>query len=266
MTPEAADTTTIGIIYQPSFLEGFSTSVDWYRIDIADAIGQLTSQNVVTGCFNGDTSLCQYVHRQGDLPNGSIERVDNLFINLARQYISGVDLEMSYRRNVEWFGTGAQTLAWRFYGTYLDHNWIQNKGGPRDERVTQLGPGVTTGPLPRYKFTTNVNYRIGAFSAFLQGRWINSGILDRLRVQSTTNIPNSIDDNTVPSTFYLDMNLGYKAGSNENLDIYLNVTNLLDRAPVSTPDIIGRAGTSEFTAGLYDTIGRRFALGLNYRF
>ena len=266
VTPEAADTTTVGIVYQPSFIEGFSTSVDWYRIDIADAIGQLTSQNVVTGCFNGDASLCQYVHRRDDQPSGVIERVDNLFINLATQYISGVDLETSYRRNVEWFGSSAQSLTWRFYATYLDHNWIQNKGGPRDERVGQLGPGITTGPLPRYKFTTNVNYRIGPISAFLQGRWIDDGMLDRLRVESTTNIPNSIDDNSVPSTFYVDMNLGYKPGSDENLNIYLNVTNLLDRAPVSTPDIIGRAGTTEFTPGLYDTVGRRFVLGLNYRF
>jgi outer membrane receptor protein involved in Fe transport len=107
---------------------------------------------------------------------------------------------------------------------------------------------------------------MGPVSAFLQGRWIADGKLDRLRVESTTNIPNSIDDNTVPSTFYMDMNLAYKAGSDENLDLYLNVTNLLDRSPVSTPDIIGRAGTSEFTAGLYDQVGRRFVLGLNYRF
>jgi outer membrane receptor protein involved in Fe transport len=62
------------------------------------------------------------------------------------------------------------------------------------------------------------------------------------------------------------MNVGYKAGSDENLDIYFNVTNLLDRAPVSTPDIIGRTGTTEFTGGLYDQVGRRFVLGLNYRF
>ncbi len=76
---------------------------------------------------------------------------------------------------------------------------------------------------------------------FLLGRWIDGGKLDRLRVESDTNIPNSIDDNTVPSTFYTNLNLSYTAGENDNFEAYtLNVTNLFDRAPVSPPGIIGR--------------------------
>ncbi len=267
VAPEEADTITAGIVYQPSFLEGFSTSVDWYSIDIADAIGQLTSQNVVTACFNGDQSLCQYVHRRDDAPNGVIERVDNLFINLANQRISGIDLEMSYRRSLELLGGGPESVTWRFFGTYLDENSIQNEGGARDERAGQVGAGVAgAGALPKYKFTTNMSYRNGPASVFLQGRWMDGGVLDRLRVESATNIPNSIEDNTVASTFYMDLNLGYSTGHDDNLNVYLNVTNLLDRAPVLAPGIIGRAGTTEFNNSIHDLIGRRFVLGMNYRF
>ena len=266
VTPEAADTTTVGIVLQPSFIEGFSTSVDWYRIDIADAIAQLTSQNVVNACFNGDQTQCQYVHRRDDLPNGVIERVDNLFINLQNQLISGVDLEMAYRRNFTG-GGGPHSMTLRFYGTYLRENSVQNRGGTRDERAGQLGPGIAAGiTLPKYKFTSNVSYRIGPFSAFLQGRWIDGGVLDRLRVESTTNIPNSIDDNSVASTFYTDLNLGYTTGQEDNLNVYLNVTNLLDRQPVLAPGIIGRAGTQEFNTFVHDVVGRRYVVGLNYKF
>ena len=270
VTPESADTTTVGIVWQPAFLEGVSTSVDWYKIDITDAIGQLTSQTVVTNCFNGDQSLCQYVHRRDDAPNGVIERVDNLFINLANQLISGVDLEMAYRRNIDWFGGGPESLTARFYGTYLHENSIQNKGAPRDERAGQLGPGLGAGAgaLPKYKFTTNVSYRNGPASIFLQGRWIDGGLLDRLRTESDVNIPGvlTIDDNSVSSTFYLDLNLGYTMGRDDNLDLSFNVTNLLDRAPVLAPMIIGRAGTTEFNTAIHDVVGRRYALSVNYRF
>jgi outer membrane receptor protein involved in Fe transport len=268
--PEEADTTTVGVVFQPAFLEGFSMSVDWYKIDISDAIGQLTSQTVVSNCFNGDLTLCQYVHRRDDAPNGVIERVDNLFINLANQLISGIDLETSYRRDIDWFGSGPESLTWRFYGTYLHENSIQNEGGPRDERVGQLGPTleVGAGALPKYKFTTNVSYRNGPASIFLQGRWIDGGILDRLRTESDVNIPGvlTIDDNTVASTFYMDLNLGYATGKDDNLDLFFNVTNLLDRAPVLAPNIIGRAGTQEFNNFIHDVVGRRYALGFNYRF
>jgi len=57
--------------------------------------------------------------------------------------------------------------------------------------------------------------------------------LDRLRVESTTNIPNSIEDNSVPSIFYTDLNLGYTRGNSDNLYIYFNATNLFDRAATS---------------------------------
>jgi iron complex outermembrane receptor protein len=273
--PEKADTTTIGLVLKPSFLAGFTATVDWYRIDIDDAIAQLSAQNIVTGCFNGDTTLCQYVIRRDGLPNGFIDRVENLFINLQVQKISGVDLELNYRTQL---GQTGQTLGWRFYGTFLDHNAIQNRDGPVDERVGQLGPGIANvGGLPRYRFTTHLTYGIGPFSAFLQGRWIDGGILDRTfrecRADCTRARPDgtleqdpfTIEDNTVPSTFYMDMTLKFRA-LDDDLEIYGTVTNLLDREPVYTPGVIGRAGTNEFNAFLYDVVGRRYVVGFNYRF
>ncbi len=133
VAPEEADTTTVGFVYQPAALDGFAMSVDWYRIDITDAIGQLTSQDVVSGCFRGDQLLCSFVQRRDGAPNGAIDRVDNLFINLANQLIEGVDLETSYRRNFSLLGGGAESVTWRFYATYLGENSIQNKGAVRDE-------------------------------------------------------------------------------------------------------------------------------------
>src|SRR4029079_5088091 len=35
-SPETADTTTVGIVLQPNFLERFQASVDWWKIDISD--------------------------------------------------------------------------------------------------------------------------------------------------------------------------------------------------------------------------------------
>jgi outer membrane receptor protein involved in Fe transport len=276
VAPEAADTTTFGVVYRPSWLEGLSTSLDWYRIDISDAIGQLTAQNIVTSCFTGaDASLCQYVVRRDNQPNGVIERVETLFINIAKQKISGIDLETTYRHDVKLFGGGPEQIVWRFIGTHLDDNSLQNRGALPDQRVGQLGPGLTGGiALPKNKFTTNVSYRNGPFTAFLQGRWYDNGILDRTRKESAVNLIDpatgraiaTIDDNTVPSTFYADLNLSYTLGSEDNLETYLNVTNVFDRAPVLTPDVIGRAGTTEFNTSIYDVVGRRFILGFNYKF
>jgi outer membrane receptor protein involved in Fe transport len=48
--------------------------------------------------------------------------------------------------------------------------------------------------------------------------------------------------------------------------VYFNVTNLFDREPPLAPNVIGRAGTTEFNTSVHDVLGRRYAIGLNYRF
>ncbi len=50
------------------------------------------------GCFLGDAVLCQYIIRSGNPTTGPIERIDSLFINLAKQKIEGVDIELGYSR------------------------------------------------------------------------------------------------------------------------------------------------------------------------
>ena len=41
MQPENADTTTAGVVFQPrKGIDRLSISVDWYKIDISDAIAQ----------------------------------------------------------------------------------------------------------------------------------------------------------------------------------------------------------------------------------
>ena len=41
---EIADTIAAGIVYRPAWLDGFATSLDYYRIEIDDAIATLTAQ------------------------------------------------------------------------------------------------------------------------------------------------------------------------------------------------------------------------------
>lgn len=257
--PEEADTTTIGAVYQPVWADGLSFSLDWYDIDVQDAIDQLSSQNVVDGCFQGDASLCQFVHR--DPASNEIVRVDNLFINLANQRISGMDLEVNYSFPVTLLGGADELMTWRFFGTWLEENSIKNPDAPRDDRVGQMAGGFG---LPEYKLTSNLTYTSGPFTAFLQGRWIDSGILDRFRTEGV-----DIDDNTVDSVFYTDLNLSY-SGQQINgqwgWEVFFNVTNLFDEEPPPAPGTVGRTGTNEFNTGLHDVLGRRYMAGLRVNF
>jgi len=265
VNPEEADTTTVGLVFQPSFLEGFQTSVDWYDITVSGAIAQLGSQALVDGCtVLGDTSLCQFIIRSGDPRTGTIERIDNLFINLAEQKIEGVDVEMSYRRGLELLGGGPESFAVRLFGSRLLANSIQNRGQALDERAGQIG-GLG---LTKWKATGLLTYTNGPYSGTLIGRYFGGGTLDRTLVESATPIVGrvTIDDNTVGSVFYTDLTLGWRPESFEGLHAFATITNLLDRAPPQSPSAIGRTGPNEVSGLIHDTVGRRFVVGVNYSF
>jgi iron complex outermembrane recepter protein len=264
VAPEKADTTTVGLVLQPNFLSGFQASVDWYKIDISDAITQLTSQQLVDRCVAGDASLCQYVQRSGNPVSGTIVQIDSLFINLNSQKIEGVDVELSYRHSLELLGRGAEKLSARLFGTRLMHNINQAPGGTPDELVGQVG-GIG---LPKWKATAVLGYSNGPYSASIIGRYIGKGILDRTLVESNARITGktTIDDNHVGSVFYTDLSLGYEPTAIEGLRIFGAMTNAFDRAPPQAPPAIGRTGVLDLPTAIHDVIGRRFTLGVEYKF
>ena len=287
VAPEEADTLTAGIVYQPNWLEDFSVSLDWYDIDISGALAQLGSQQIVDNCRSGDLSLCQYVIT----PNGAvtnptsndfraIDRVEALFINLQNQVVSGIDMEMSYRTDVNWLGNGSESLSWRFLFSRLDENSIQTKGGSVDDRTGQIG-GFG---FAENKVTTSVTYNYDNYTAFLQARWTDGGILDRTFLESSTRIPASarpvgsplvlcdnnanvctIDDNSIPSITYLDARFSGRF-QEDKMEVFFNINTLANREPIFTPGTIGRTGVGTGINQLYDALGRRYTLGVNYEF
>jgi iron complex outermembrane receptor protein len=262
VAPEKADTTTVGIVFQPSFLTGFQASVDWWNIDISDAITQLTSQQLVDRCVAGDASLCQYVIRAG---NNDIIQIDSLFINLNNQKIEGVDIELGYRRGVELLGGGPENVSLRLFGTRLMHNVTQAPGGTPDEQVGQI---ATVG-LPKWKATGILTYANGPVSSSVIGRFVGAGILDRTLRESATAIAGvtTIDNNQVGSAFYTDLTLNFSPPAFEGLRVYGTAQNVLDHAPPQTPGAIGRTGIADTAGGaIHDQLGRRYTVGVEYKF
>lgn len=262
VNPEEADTWTFGGVYQPKWLDGLSLSVDWYEVSIAGAIGSLTPQQVVDFCYAGATDLCARVHR---LPDGTLNLVEAIALNIDAARVSGVDIEGAYRTEVNWFGGGEQ-LAVRVFSSYLGANSITNFGSPKQERAGQLGasPNQPSLELPRWKVTANANYRRGPLSAFLQLRYISGGNLDNGAVEGV-----DIDNNHVDSVIYTDLHLSYDVSLFKgNWQVYADVTNLLDKDPPLVVNDFGWFGatTNQTNAGLHDLLGRRFTVGVRFNY
>lgn len=262
VSPEKADTVTYGAVFQPGgFLQGFSASVDWYDIQINDAIGTITQQNIVNWCADGSApQLCQYVVRApptGNQTAGTILSVNTTFLNLADQRIRGADGELRYDHSIHLIG-GNERLGGRAFINHVAEN-------------SQLVQGTTARDFlsleqPAWTILADVIYMNGPLRTFLEGRWLDGHTLNRTY---NTGLPGSltVDDNWVSSVFYMNLNLSYDfSWSNVKVTAFGSINNLLDRAPPQTPTLVGAGGTALPSELLYDTIGRAYTIGFKVAF
>lgn len=262
VAPEAADTLTFGVVYQPSWLEGFGMSVDAFDVKIAGAIGQLGAQAIVDQCRQGATQLCSYIQRGSD---GFISVVYNLFINTAQARARGIDYEFSYARPVSWFGTDGRLRA-RLIASYVNELSTTQSGAAKVDLAGQTG---AAGGAPDWQGTFSLSYEHGPLSATVQERYINAGKYNSTYVQGVSPSPTivGIDDNTVASMATTNLELAYRGelSSRGTWQTYLNVANLFDKDPPLVASF-GFTGSLQTNSSLFDIYGRRYSLGVRFNF
>lgn len=107
---ETADTLTVGLVFQPTFLRGFDLSVDYYDIKVADAISSLSNSQLMAECYGStsgtDNRFCNVITRDAE---GQITKILNLEENLDDLRASGVDVAARYRFDLD---------AWKVPGDF----------------------------------------------------------------------------------------------------------------------------------------------------
>jgi iron complex outermembrane receptor protein len=264
VAPEEADTITAGIVYQPSWLTGFTMTLDWYDIKIADAVGRLNTQDIIVRCFEGATSLCPLVTRDS---NGIITDVANVYININEERANGIDLELNYNRNLDgtWldlFEDRSESINIRLLGSQLTERSTTVPGSYQD-LVGEIPPGgdIRQSAYPEFVFTTSLAYTAGPLTARVQTRYYDGGVIElddeRPVVINGVAYP-AVADNSVPASWWTDFRLSYQRGGWE---YFGHVINLFDQDPPASPRL-GSRGNTQF----YDTKGQRFVVGARFQF
>lgn len=254
--PEIANTTTLGMVWQPGWAQNLSLSLDVYDIEIEDAIDQLGTDEIIDRCYiQGAQDICSLITRvDGDPP--LIRNILNVYVNVAEAITRGADLEVSYARPVSIVGGDAESIAFRFFANYLDE---VSFGFAGVEPVNEAG----SLEYPEWLSTAQFVYSRGPFSMMLQTRYRDATIRNELWVEGV-----DIEDNSVPSRTYTNLNLSYDfEWGGTNAQAYFYVGNLFDEDPPMVAGGIG--GTSGRAAylgpeatGIFDVLGRTFTVGL----
>ena len=275
LDPEEADTTGAGIVYQPSFLPGFSASVDYWNIDLKDAIGTISAQQIVDQCtVKGRPEFCSLIN--GGLPLGQIPRDAILVqpLNLAEQKVRGIDIDMSYRTALSDLVSGAPgNLTLRALGTHYIKNYTDNTITlPTDTAGQNTGGGPAS-----WRWNTSLTYDVRSFSGTFSARGVSAGTYGNNLIECTSGCPVSTTDfptinvNHIAGEIFFDAALSYTmmVGKAEDTEVktYFNVRNLTNKDPVIVAG--GPSGlpydTVTTNPANYDTLGRVFQLGVKVK-
>jgi iron complex outermembrane recepter protein len=262
LTPEAADTTTVGFAIRGSgALQGLRASVDYYDIDLDNAIATLTPQLLVTRCRTQGL-YCDLVDLN---PNGSVAQVRTVFQNLNRLQTKGFDVEVNYAHAL-----GVGTLSAGVLATRLEHLATTDITGLTIERAGVTGNNVSGGGagLPKWQINSLVTYATGPLSLTLEGRFIDDGLFDATLIGPeqagyNVNLPNSTNTNHVASAVYVNLGARYKLPSQgtRNIELFAGIQNLLDRDPPVAPSNQGATNMI-----LFDALGRAYRVGVRLGF
>lgn len=251
LTPEIADTTSFGIVYSPSWLPQFSGSIDYYSIDIDDAIATLGNQEIVDRCAAGETQACSLMVRDAA---GNITALLAIPINVAQQETEGFDIQATWAQDMGRFGT----LTFRALVSHIENLTLIN-GPVKTESAGLNSIGVFN--TPDWRWFGSLDYTLSDLSLTASARGFGSGVYDNAWVSGV-----NIDDNSIPGATYYDLAGAYRfqfAGDN-NIEAYFKIENLLDE----DPEVVAAASISglQTNPALYDVIGRAYRIGFRVSF
>jgi len=254
---EKGDSFTAGVVINPrsiSALRNFVLTVDYFNVQIKDAIVFTPLQFTLAQCYNqGNQDYCSQVVRraaaQGGNSAGSIDQVNSTYRNSGGTKTSGVDTTVTWRQNLANWGLDG-TLGLRGSYTHLISGYtVPVPGSDRDYFAGEIGAS-------RDRFTINGSYDIQGVGLTVTGTWLSQASVDD---QLTGERPGSDPAVRVRPQFYLDSQLRFRTA--DKFEFFVGGDNLLDNKPPYIADIGSSAG-QDTDAGTYDPLGRRYYAGV----
>ncbi|MHB9880539.1 TonB-dependent receptor domain-containing protein [Pacificimonas sp. ICDLI1SI03] len=239
LVPEVSNTLTFGTSITPSFLPGFNLSVDYYDIDIGNAIFALGRDNTVISCAAGNQVACDNIERDG---NGTITTIFANQQNIATFQTSGIDFEASYVRPL-----GNGNVRVRGVATYID-KFVFEDGVARVDSAGLVGAGGSFA-IPEWRANVSLGYDDDNVGGDVRVRYVDGGV-HRFEAASATPLVN----NSVDSRTYVDLGLRFKVS--DEFRVAFNVNNVFDvNAPLST-----------VAPALYDIYGTYYTVSTKVNF
>ena len=269
LLPEDSDTTTIGFVWTPEFLERLEMSIDYYEIEIDGVIREITEQNIVNACYDADKNttrdpnneFCQLVLRNnsGGLIGPKEFGVDRTRRNGGVLKVEGIDFQVAWGIDI---GAGALDLG--LVGSYILGNDQQDTVDSDVFSCEGLGGATCLRPSPELTFIQTTAWTQGPVSVQLVWTFIDEVKQDSIAFGSRDASEFALVK--LDSQHYFDLSGVFEI--NDTWSVRAGIQNLLDEDPPIPGNDWG--GTTEVSGNtypaIYDPLGRKYWFGVKAAF
>lgn len=170
LTPETSTSTTFGFVYSPSYIDGLSLTLDWYEIEIEDAIVGVGSTTIMNGCYIGEQQVfCDLLTR---LNSGDLEDLLSSVSNIGSFTVSGVDFNVVYRAGELPLVPGEWKFTW---DTAFVDDYEQCVTGATATTCTDfVGFNQGDASLPAFKSQFDIDWTYGDWEVTWRMRFIGA--------------------------------------------------------------------------------------------
>jgi outer membrane receptor protein involved in Fe transport len=268
LDPESADTWTVGVVFTPTFIDGFSMTVDYWNITVEDTIGTVPSPTALDQCLlTGSAEYCSLITRDSQgtlwlLPEAQIVATN---VNIGETKTSGWDVGLNYALGMNDWGT----LSFAFMGTYLDEFIVTPLPGVSEYDCAGFyGQGNCGTPLPELRTRLRTTWAT-PWNVDLSLNW---RYFDSVTIDAASNDPDLADpsvvfpgvDKVLDSQNYLDIAAVYTYA--EKYTFSMGINNVTDEDPPISGQVGAGFGNGNTYPQVYDALGRYVFFGLSAKF
>ena len=248
---EEADSFTLGVIFTPAFAENLSVALDFYDIEIENAIRVPTGTEILARCHDidpaaFDPSCGGLVFRD---PNaGPVLEVNGIANNEDTIETSGLDLEVSYL--VDQLGPGNLYIG--FTANYLDTYDVTGLAGDKQDLKGEV-------LFPELRFNVNLSYDLNDLNVYTQLRYWDE------TVDRNDDNPHNDNLNEFDAAVYVDLRASYQV--TDSFNVFIGSNNLFDQDPedMGFAHKYFQQGTNT-NGTAFDTTGRQWYAGIRSTF
>ncbi|MBB3806711.1 iron complex outermembrane receptor protein [Xanthomonas arboricola] len=252
LQPETSTSKTLGFVYSPGWVTGLDISLDWWNIEIEDAIDTQTVQETLDSCYlAGIANACSLIQRE---PTGEVSNLLAVPNNIARIEAEGYDLTVGYRLpDTAW---GSFSVVWD--STYMSKFVVEKPLQDPETRVGLYRGGSARDNNWRIRSNLMLNWELGDVGGSASMRYYSSQVENctGANVATPANVallcsdPNRVTSagaaprNHVPSVTYTDLAAYWKAPWNARVTVGVN--NAFDRDPPQAATAFANSFDSQY--------------------